>query len=44
MVKNDTKNVDVHREPFDVPTDHVRPSSLRLREFRNEEATPHVYD
>ena len=43
-VKTVTENVDVHRELFDILVVYVKIGLLRLREFRNEDVAPHVYD
>ena len=44
VVKNDNKDNDVHGALFEIPMDYVRQGMLRLKEFRNEDTTPHVYD
>ena len=44
MVKNATKDIDVRRELFDILVDHVILGPLRLKECRNENVSPHVYD
>ena len=44
VVKNATKDIDVHRELFEILGAHVTLGLLRLKEFKNEDSTPHVYN
>ena len=44
VVKNTTKYIDVHRKLLSIPMDHVILGPLRLKEFRNEDIAPHVYE
>ena len=44
VVKTSTKNIHVHRALFDIPMDCLKLGLLKLRYFRNEATTPHVYE
>ena len=43
VVKNTTKDINMHRALLEIPMDNARLGLLRLKEFRNEYARPHVY-